>query len=88
MTGLVGLLQPLRDSESGHTRDTALGTGKSDKEGRKGDRDRKTHILYVRMVYVSATRIHIEGRKEKSFICSIHGTSFVPIPMFHGGQYC
>ena len=52
MTGLVGLLQPLRDSESGHTRDTALGTGKSDKEGRKGDRDRKTHILYLRMVYV------------------------------------
>ena len=52
MTGLVGLLQPLRDSESGHTRDTALGTGKSDKEGRKGDRDRRhTFYTYVWCTY-------------------------------------
>ena len=41
MTGLINLLQPLRDTESGHTRDTAHSTGKKEKEGKKGDRNRK-----------------------------------------------
>lgn len=39
MTGLVNLLQPLRDVEGASTRETAHSTGKGDKEGRKGEVD-------------------------------------------------